>query len=217
MLVAEKAELRARTAVDIVGVRLKEIDYYSQQLSMLGTNAALIAGFAFGQLVWEKSFDNWSRDGYDSEIWWEHVDDTFRVRSDWSWVDWWIYVTHILHILFTCAAIVENLLVLQVSVVTLCLGNGLAVRGPPGSVDQAAPAMAKALNSNAHRFTSGTILFLMSITMYVLQVFTPFISVPAVFIIVYLWRQMHVAVSELGRLFHLKQARSPSDLHRISI
>ena len=47
MLYADKKHLETETARDVLRVREKEMRYYARNLSMLATQSALLAGFAF--------------------------------------------------------------------------------------------------------------------------------------------------------------------------
>ena len=48
MLYADKQHLKTEVAVDLLRVREKEMNFYSSNLSTVGTQSALLAGFAFG-------------------------------------------------------------------------------------------------------------------------------------------------------------------------
>jgi len=205
MLAAEKAFLRAQTTVDVSIVRSKEIDYYSSQLGILGTQSALLAAMAFSALVWEKSIDNWADEGI-TEVWWQGSNPfTGGVRDDWNARKWWTYACHVVNILLLLASLMQNLWVMQSSVVASLLGNGLALRGPPGSIDRAATQLAHALSATAHRFVSGIHLFGASTAFYVLEVFTPFISLPAILVLVIIWHRVHSTVAHLGAAFRLNE------------
>ena len=47
MIYADKENLRTQVAKDLLLVRERELDFYARNLSMVGTHAALLAGFAF--------------------------------------------------------------------------------------------------------------------------------------------------------------------------
>jgi hypothetical protein len=47
MIYADKENLKTQVAKDLLLVRERELDFYARNLSMVGTHAALLAGFAF--------------------------------------------------------------------------------------------------------------------------------------------------------------------------
>ena len=47
MIYADKENLKTSVAVEVLRVREKEMKFYTRNLSMVGTHAALLAGFAF--------------------------------------------------------------------------------------------------------------------------------------------------------------------------
>ena len=55
MLYADKQHLKTEVAVDLLRVREKEMNFYATNLSMVGTQSALLAGFAFAILA-QKDF-----------------------------------------------------------------------------------------------------------------------------------------------------------------
>ena len=55
MLYADKQHLKTEVAVDLLRVREKEMNFYSSNLSTVGTQSALLAGFAFAILA-QKQF-----------------------------------------------------------------------------------------------------------------------------------------------------------------
>ena len=51
MLAADKQSLVARLAVNSLGIRQKQLDFYVERYSNLSSQSSLIAGFAFTALV----------------------------------------------------------------------------------------------------------------------------------------------------------------------
>ena len=177
MLAAEKGALQAQTAVDVYVLRRKELEYYTAQIQTLNTVAALMAGFALQFLVWEKTMDNWHFESAWSEVWWDG--EFVQSVRDWDFVEWWCYVWHFLHVLAMIAAIIKNLQVVQVGLVALLLGHGMALRGPPGSMTISVARLGDTLNVIGHGFITGILFFVLAITFYTLEVFTyVFDSVP---------------------------------------
>ena len=57
MLFAKKTSLLASTAVQILSVRQQELSYYTRNILNIGSQAALLSGFAFKTLVSYRSVD----------------------------------------------------------------------------------------------------------------------------------------------------------------
>ena len=51
MILAEKENLKAETAVEVLRLREHEMSYYSQSISLMATQATLLAGFTFAMLA----------------------------------------------------------------------------------------------------------------------------------------------------------------------
>ena len=47
MIYADKENLKTQVSKDLLVIREREMDFYARNLSMVGTHAALLAGFAF--------------------------------------------------------------------------------------------------------------------------------------------------------------------------
>ena len=54
MIYADKENLRTQVSKDLLVIREREMDFYARNLSMAGTHAALLAGFAFTILSQKK-------------------------------------------------------------------------------------------------------------------------------------------------------------------
>ena len=51
MILAEKENLKAETAVEVLRLREHEMSYYSQSISLMATQATLLAGFTFSAII----------------------------------------------------------------------------------------------------------------------------------------------------------------------
>ena len=155
MLFADKEHLRADAATAVLRVREREIDFYMQNLSVVSTQATLIAGFAFAFLS-NTVFESPS-EGVVSYAWEQalgmctpaisdHCDEQHVGFWRWNWVTWWKQMFQLAQISATTACMFVSLWALHTAVVAQVMGPNLALRGPPGSVDRAVRHMA----SNRH-------------------------------------------------------------------
>ena len=152
---ADKEDLKTQLAKDLCAVREKEMAFYARNLSMVGTHAALLAGFAFtilSQYKFKEPMEGYL--DYETEEalgMWKNNRAQFmfpqhsesQVRSfkkgfsAWTWNTWFQQIFQILHLLFTSLGMTLTLWTLYTSVITNILGVHLALRGPEGSIDKA--------------------------------------------------------------------------------
>ena len=112
MLHADKENLKTAVAQDLLRVREKEMKFYSRNLSMVGTHAALLAGFAFtilSQYEFKTPVEGFL--SYESEralaLWPEdeaQAPDDALLRTGmakWKWNTWLQQIFQLAHLLFT--------------------------------------------------------------------------------------------------------------------
>ena len=121
MLLADKRELQNNLKVSLLQIEEKELNYYTTNCMTVGTQAAMLAGFAFAALIEVDTGEN-------------QTGRTVQqiVRDDALTFVW--YVTAVLGMLFETFALVKSM---QLSI----LAPGLALRGPEGSMTRALVTM----------------------------------------------------------------------------
>ena len=181
MLFADKENLKTELAVDLNSVREKEMRYYVRNLSTIGTQSALLAGFAFTILStydfkvpcegvlptsWRKALglsEVTSTILVDCTEYYDLFGDNDKEGFiAWDWAVWIQQLTQMLHLVLTALGMTVQLWTVYSCVVTNVLGLGLALRGPEGSVDQAVRHLAKQNHHALTNFSSGLLLFMAS-------------------------------------------------------
>ena len=181
MLYADKQHLKTEVAVDLLRVREKEMNFYSSNLSTVGTQSALLAGFAFAILA-QKEF-TLGHGGFWPRAWRESLG--LRPLSEWDAANYgwtseelelgvlgWHWDTAIqqvfqlFHLILTTIGMTIQLWTLYTCVLTNILGLSLALRGPEGSVDRAVRHMAEQNQLVMNRFGTGVIIFFVSIMLF---------------------------------------------------
>ncbi|KAL1519959.1 hypothetical protein AB1Y20_023445 [Prymnesium parvum] len=195
MLYADKENLKTRVAQELLSVREKEMTFYAKNLSMVGTHAALLAGFAFtilsqykfkspdggvisrstreflGMTVSCEStrfYDESSGDGYGTC--------NQLGIAGWAWDTWFIQIFQGLHLALTTLGMTVQLWTVYTCVFTNILGLHLALRGPEGSVDRAVRHMAQQNRMVLKKFTAGLVLFLLSVIFFSLSEYYFYVS-----------------------------------------
>lgn len=135
MLYAFKHELTHRTARQIISVREHELRFYTRNISNIGSQAALLAGFAFTAIVAHSSEDmlEWVEEYAPEETFamlHSHI-----AKLDHAQLAMTAF--ELLYLLSTISAMGSTLYTLYICLVTPILGLGLALRGNEGSVDRA--------------------------------------------------------------------------------
>ena len=215
MIYADKENLKTRVAQEILLVREKEMKFYTRNLSMLGTHAALLAGFAF-TILSQHHFMTPDEGflSYESEVllgmW---PDNSTHLGSPaiqvqkgmaaWPWHVWCHQIFQLLHLCFTAMGILLHLWTVYTTVVTNILGLHLALRGPEGSVDRAVRHMAQQNQFALRKFLYGLVLFNLSLLFFTLSEYHIFVSVFTIVCIVTLSRATFLHINELGNLFYL--------------
>ena len=214
MIFADKENLKTRVAQEILQVREREMDFYTRNLSMLGTHAALLAGFAFTILSQHKFI--MPPEGYMSfemeqelNMWPQPTVLTALERElqtgigTWPWSTVLQQIFQLFHLMFTAMGILLHLWTVYTTVVTNILGLHLALRGPEGSVDRAVRHMAQQNQFALRKFLWGLVLFNLSLLFFVLTMYPVFVSVFVVACIVTLASVTFVHIKELATIFYL--------------
>ena len=111
MLLADKHDLQQKLRLNLLQIEEKELNFYTQNCYTIGTQAALLAGFAFSAMC---------------EV---EIDHTYGEHIQAMWL-----ISIVLSMTLEIGAVVKSM---QLSI----LGPGLALRGPEGSVARAIMVM----------------------------------------------------------------------------
>ena len=129
MLYADKRALETNLKVNLLAIREKELNYYAQNCLAVGTQAALLAGFAYSGLT-QVAIPN------DAE-----------------------YVLKLGYLIVTSTAMCLELIAVMSTTLLSMMGPGLALRGPDGSVHPAVDGMMEEYRSAYLNFLLGLIAF----------------------------------------------------------
>ena len=129
MLYADKRALETNLKVNLLAIREKELNFYSQNCLAIGTQAALLAGFAYSGLTQVAI-------PLDSE-----------------------YVLKLLYLLVTTVAMCLELIAVMNTTLLSMMGPGLALRGPDGSMHPAVDGMIEEYQYAYLNFVLGLIAF----------------------------------------------------------
>ena len=141
MLYADKRHLETETARDVLRVREKEMRYYARNLSMLATQSALLAGFAFtilSQYTFKFPYQGVLSCARRADLMMSLDERCDPLRggnpelpgmSGWTWDTWLHQFGQLLNLTCTTYAMALQLWTLTRCVLTNILGLGLALRG----------------------------------------------------------------------------------------
>jgi len=129
MLIADKHALETNLQVSLLKIREKELQFYTQNCIAIGTQAALLSGFAYNGII--------------------QVD----IPTDQS--DW----LKTLYLCVTTAAMGFELIAVLNSTLCSMLGPGLALRGPDGSMHRAVDGLMLEYRLTFLFFTAGLVPF----------------------------------------------------------
>uniref|UniRef100_A0A7S0PYC4 Uncharacterized protein n=1 Tax=Coccolithus braarudii TaxID=221442 RepID=A0A7S0PYC4_9EUKA len=129
MLLADKHDLQERLKLQLVHIEDKELNFYTQNCYTVGTQAALLSGFAFSAL---NATPDWEEGGTWLQVFWS--------------------LSTVLAMLFEIMTVVKSM---QLSI----MGPGLALRGPEGSMTRAVLVMRSEYKSIHRLFYLGLICF----------------------------------------------------------
>ncbi len=188
MLFADKENLKTLVAQELLEVRAKEMKFYARNLSMVGTHAALLAGFAFTILsqyqfkIADQGFLSYQQQ-VDLGMWPDpstrpSLEEQAVMRGvvSWPWHVWCNQFGQLVHLLCTTLGMTLQLWTVYTCVVTNILGLHLALRGPEGSVDRAVRHMATQNQFALRKFVWGLLLFIVSIIFYSLTEYQFYVS-----------------------------------------
>ena len=217
MIAADKDNLVTTLAQELLQVREKEMRFYMRNLKMVGTHAALLAGFAFTILsqydfkVPDQGFLRYEWE-YELGMWPENSTYISEAEKralvgfpEWPWHVWVQQLSQLAHLLFTTAGMVLQLWTVYTCVVTNILGLHLALRGPEGSVDRAVRHMAQQNQFALKKFIFGLVLFIGSVLFFSLSEYHPFVSIFVCIIILTLSSKMYQHIRGLVATFYIKQ------------
>jgi len=162
MLLADKHDLQQRLKLQILQIEEKELNHYTTNANTLGTQAALLAGFAFTSLI--------------EAPWYE------MLESNEKWRVAVCVCTALMGLLFEVMAVLR-------SVQLAILAPKLALRGPDGSMTRAVLVMRREERRMHWYFYAGLFFFWIAITFILWTMFPWEIALPATFLLlaVLLW------------------------------
>ena len=211
MILAEKENLKAETAVEVLRLREHEMSYYSQSISLMATQATLLAGFTFAMLAATDPV----LPGYRllSDYGMEQIglkpseDDTFNPRGilEWTWLIWVANVFNLIGVCVTVMGLATQLWTCQACVTVSILAAGLALRGPPGSADKSVRLMARENRRLLRMFSRGLKLFGLSVVYLLGSTLEAHISVPSVVAFLLITNRMHRHEELVHRMFYLHE------------
>jgi hypothetical protein len=140
MLLADKRDLQNQLKLSVLHIEEKELNLYTNNCNTVGTQAALLAGFAFAAII-------------------EVRGDLFVEGNDDTWVkSLWFAVTAAAMMLEICAVVKA----MQLSI----WAPGLALRGPEGSMTISLVVMRTEYKKVHWLFYSGLFFFHASVALY---------------------------------------------------
>lgn len=156
MLLADKYDLQERLKLNLLQIEDKELNFYTQNCYTVGTQAALISGFAFSAIVEARDMDN--------------ITPWFKMS--------WSIVT-VLSMIFELMGVVKAM---QLSI----MAPGLALRGPEGSMTRAVMVMRGEYKTLHRMFYAGLAFFHVSAALYIYILFEgdPYIPIPTLVLII---------------------------------
>ncbi|KAG8461681.1 hypothetical protein KFE25_001299 [Diacronema lutheri] len=149
MLYADKNALRTRLKVSLLVIRQQELVFYTNNCISIGTNALLLASFAWWGLT-EPPFDELGNDAVQTG-----------------------------YLVITAVMMAFQLLAAINSTLSALLGPALAIRGPDGAMHTAVDAMITHYRFTYVCFAGGILFLQLSATGFLWMLFTADIAVPA--------------------------------------
>ena len=136
MLLADKLDLQNKLKLNILQIEERELNYYTQNAMTVGTQAALLAGFAYSGLT---------------QV-------AIPLDSD--------YVLKLLYLITTTTAMCLELIAVMSTTLLAMMGPGLALRGPDGSMHPAVDGMMDEYKQAYLNFFLGLIAFHLSAAIF---------------------------------------------------
>ncbi|KAG8462372.1 hypothetical protein KFE25_012192 [Diacronema lutheri] len=155
MLYADKAALRTNLKVNLLRIRERELNFYTNNCLSISTQAALLAGFAWYGLT-EVPFTDEAND----------------------------IVQTVYLVVTTCIMGLEMLTVVNATLCAI-LGPGLALRGPDGSMHKAVDGMMTHYRFTFACFSLGLLCFQFSALLYSWMQFSWELSVPMTLLLMF--------------------------------
>jgi len=136
MLYADKRALETNLKVNLLAIREKELNYYTQNCLAVGTQSALLAGFAYSGLT------------------------QVAIPHDRS------YPLKLAYLLVTTTAMCFELIAVLNTTLLSMMGPGLALRGPDGSMHPAVDGMMFEYRTAYYSFVLGLVFFHFSAALF---------------------------------------------------
>ena len=136
MLYADKRALETNLKVSLLAIREKELNFYTTNCLAVGTQSALLAGFAYSGLT-QVAFPHEAP-----------------------------YMIKLLYLLVTTTAMGFELIAVMNTTLLSMVGPGLALRGPDGSMDPAVEGMMEEYHHAYLNFVLGLIFFHFSAALF---------------------------------------------------
>jgi hypothetical protein len=179
MLYADKQALETDLKVCLLGIRERELDFYTQNCRSIGTSAALLAGFAYAGLSSTSDFS----------------EETSELSKG-------------LFLIVTLMAMVLNVSAMTGATWCSMLGPGLALRGPDGSMDRAVEGLALEFRLIFLLFMLGLLAFFFSALLLVLDEFEWVLSLIVVGLLLLFLRWTLGACKRIYKKFRLPVSRA---------
>mmetsp|Transcript_22671 Transcript_22671/g.52569 ORF Transcript_22671/g.52569 Transcript_22671/m.52569 type:complete len:261 (-) Transcript_22671:58-840(-) len=164
MLIAYKRNIRTVLSQQLVNLRQSELDFYTTNIQTIGTQSALLAGFAFTIIAGHSSRDTlYSLYAYQKE----KGRSLSFVVLDLEWLERDMndgreiaqVGVEIIYLIAATAAMGSTLYTLYTALISTIIGPELALRGPEGSVDRAIVGLADVNREVIVTFRHSLIMF----------------------------------------------------------
>mmetsp|Transcript_11368 Transcript_11368/g.38778 ORF Transcript_11368/g.38778 Transcript_11368/m.38778 type:complete len:379 (-) Transcript_11368:272-1408(-) len=139
MIAANKAMLESTAKVSVLHIRDKELNYFYNSCNRVSTQAALIAGFAYSGMMYLRYVDR---------------DICERTCAEFTYP------------LTVCMSMGFAMLSLWQATLASMFAPGLALRGPPGSMDMAVDQLVEEYHGAMRLVTTSLALFLMTVLLW---------------------------------------------------
>ena len=180
MLYADKQALETDLKVSLLSIRERELNLYATNCRSIGTQAALLAGFAYGGCCLASYFFPDESSG----------------------------ISRAVYLVVTTCAMDLNVAALLASTVCAMLGPGLALRGPDGSMEQAVEGLALEFRFTFVIFFLGLSFFYVSAMLYVMIVLNHVLSALLTLLMaVFIWHTF-VSLKRIYKKFRLPSHRA---------
>ena len=178
MLEAEKKQLEATLAVDVLRVRDRELQFYSDATATIGTQAALLAALSSAVLTALPGEMKTPREGWISystaQAWgmpreYDSVDESNTGIGTWSVWTWLEQLLQLGEIITCVACLTTQLVLIQRCALIEIGGLSLALRGPDGSAQKALHYMRLEVKRHQRMMVRGIQFLAMTIVLLLLK------------------------------------------------